>query len=144
MASETTSSLVLFIAALAIAGIAAAAMAGVVADMAGELQDRGDAMAEAIGTDIAIVNDPDNIPWDGSTLTIYIKNTGSSTLAANETTILVDGQHATYTTKHLDGQESWRTGVVVEFTVTPADTPAGDTRVLAGYATVSDHIEFRV
>lgn len=144
MASETTSSLVLFIAALAIAGIAAAAMAGVVANMAGELQERGDAMAQTIGTDIAIVNDPDNVPWDGSTLTIYIKNTGSAILDANETTILVDGQHATYTTKHLDGFESWRTGVVIEYTVTPATAPSGDTRVRAAYNTISDTIEFRV
>ena len=144
MASETTSSLVLFIAALAIAGIAAAAMAGVVGSVANELRDRGTVMADAIATDLAIVNDPDNVPWDGSDLTIYVKNTGSRTLSEDEALILVDGQHATYTSSLLEGEPSWAPGVVVAYTVTPASAPSGDTRVHVSYDAISDRLEFRV
>lgn len=146
MASETTSSLILFIAALAIAGIAAGAMAEIVGSMATELRDRGNAMADTIATDIAIVNDPDNVPYDGGAdeLTIYVKNTGTAVLAPNETLILVDGQAATYTTTYLDGATSWRPGVVTEFTVSPVQSPAGDTRVRVSYGTIGDSLEFRV
>lgn len=144
MASEASSSLVLFVAAIAIAALAAAVMAHVVSSMANELRQRGDDMADTMGTDIEIVNDPQNVPWDGTNLTIYVKNVGTTPLKEGELLILVDGEHASYTVSLLDGAESWRPGDVAEYTVDPATDPSGDTRVSVTYEVVSDDLSFRM
>lgn len=143
MGSEVGSSLVLFIAVIAIAGLAAAGLSKAVGSMAVELDQRGQSLADAIGTDISIVNDPENVPYDGSTLTIYVKNTGSRTLVAEELLLLVDGQYVEFEERHLDG-DSWAQGTVLEANVTTS-LDSGDHRVRAVYTpNIADEIEFRV
>lgn len=144
MGSEVGSSLVLFIAVIAIAGLAAAGLSKAVGAMAVELDERGQSLADAIGTDIAIVNDPENVPYSSNTLTIYVKNTGSRTLIAEDLTLLVDGQYEDFEHRHLDGTESWSEGTVLEANVT-VSLSSGDHRVRALYApNINDELEFRV
>lgn len=145
MSSETTSSLVLFIAAIAIAGIAAGAMATVVGSVANELRDRGNSLADSVATDLAIVNDPDNVPYDDAAneLTLYVKNTGEVRLTSEELFILVDGQHATFNATVLGTETEWKPGTVLEATVS-VDLATGDHRARLTYNTVSDKLEFRV
>lgn len=144
MASEVGSSLVLFIAVIAIAGLAAAGLSQAIGSIAVEVDQRGDSLADAIGTDLAIVNDPDNVPYDGSTLTIYVKNTGTETLVAEDLTILVDGQYETFDERYLDSEGRWPSGTVLEANVTVSLTN-GDHTVRALYTpNIADEIEFRV
>lgn len=146
MSSEVGSSLVMFIAAIALAGVVAAGLSQTVGSMALEVDDRGQAMADAISTDLAIVNDPENVPYDSgtNTLTIYVKNTGSRKLVEEELTLLVDGQHETFDARNLDGKDAWPEGTVLEANVT-VDLSNGDHRVRALYTpNIADEIEFRV
>lgn len=143
MASEVGSTLLLFIAAVGVAALAGGVMAGVVNDMASELRQRGGAMADALGTDVAIVNDPDNVPHNTTQVTIYVKNTGSTTLAPANLLVLVDGQHVPTTDQLLEGANKWHPQGVLEVTATVALT-AGDHSVHVSYETVSDRMTFRV
>jgi flagellar protein FlaG len=144
MASEVGSSLVLFIAVIAIAGLAAAGLSKAVGSMAVELDQRGQSLADAIGTDIAIVNDPENVPYSSNTLTVYVKNTGSRTLISEDLALLVDGQYEEFDARQLDGTDSWSQGTVLEANVT-IGLGSGDHRVRALYTpNVNDDLEFRV
>lgn len=146
MASEVGSSLVLFIAVIAIAGVAAAALSTAVGSMAVEVDERGQSLADAIGTDLAIVNDPENVPYNSTsnTLTLYVKNTGSRTLVAEDLVLLVDGDYEDFDHRNLDDHDRWVEGTVLEANVTVALDP-GDHRVRALYnPNINDHIEFRV
>lgn len=145
MASEVGSTLLLFIAAVGVAALAGGVMAGVVNDMASELRDRGGAMADALATDVAIVNDPDNVPYDAGAdqLTVYVKNTGTATLAPEDLLVLVDGQAVQTSTQLLEGAQKWHPQGVLEVTVT-AVLATGDHSVHVSYQTVSDRMSFRV
>lgn len=146
MGSEVSSGLILFIAAIAVAGVAAAGMAKVVGSMAHELGERGEVMSQAIGTDVALINDPDNVPYDSGAeeLTLYVKNTGSQTLMVEELSVLVNGQHRTFTSQLLDGATRWSQGTVLELTVSVA-LASGDHKARVIYTpNIADNIEFRV
>lgn len=146
MGSDVSSGLVLFIAALAVAAVAAGAMTKVVGSMANELHDRGEGLALAIGTDLAIVNDPDNVPYDGGAgeLTVYVKNTGSTKLVAEEVMVMVDGEHRSFTSTLLDGASSWTTGVVAELTVSVSLASGDHTVRVVHTPNVADTMDFRV
>lgn len=144
MSSEVGSSLVLFIAVMAVAGLAAAGLSQAVGSMAVEIDDRGRSLADAIGTDLAIVNDPENVPYDGSTLTIYVKNTGSRSLVSEELAILVDGQYEEFDARTLGDSDRWTKGTVLEANLT-VTLDSGDHRVRALYTpNIADELEFRV
>jgi flagellar protein FlaG len=141
--SEVGSSLILFIAVVAVAGLAAAGLSKAIGSMAVEIDDRGESLADAIGTDIAIVNDPENVPYDGSTLTLYIKNTGSRTLVSEDLAILVDGQYESFDDRVLDA-DRWAEGTVLEANVT-VSLASGDHQVRALHTpNIADDLTFRV
>jgi flagellar protein FlaG len=143
MGSEVGSSLVMFIAVLAVAGVVAAGLSTAIGSMAVELDQRGESLADAIGTDIAIVNDPENVPYDSNTLTIYVKNTGSRSLIAEDLTLLVDGDYNSFDDRVID-EDKWAPGTVLEANVT-VSLSSGDHKVRALYTpNVNDDIEFRV
>lgn len=145
MGSEIGSTLIMFIAAVGLAGLVAAGLTQAIGDMALSVDDRGESLADAIGTDLAIVNDPDNVPYDDAQneLTLYVKNTGSKSLTSEELLILIDGEHATFNATVLD-QDTWTKGTVLEVTV-DADLEAGDHTARALYTpNIADTLEFRV
>lgn len=147
MSSEVGSSLIMFIAAVGIAGLVAAGLTQALGDVALEVDDRGETLADAIGTDLAIVNDPENVPYDtegNNVLTIYVKNTGSRTLSSSDLMLLVDGQHETFDERFLDGSAPWSPGTILEANVTVSLTD-GDHRVRALYTpNIADDLEFRI
>lgn len=147
MGSEASSSMIIFIAALAAAALAGGAMAGVIGQMTVEFRERGQGLAEAIGTDLAIVNDPENVPYDDpeNNLTIYVKNTGSNTLTTESLTMLVDGTRETFNaTLVTDEADQWTTGTLQELIV-EVDLGSGDHRVRASYPpNVADSLDFRI
>lgn len=146
MGSEASSSMILFIAALAAAAVAGGAMAGIIGEMTLEFRQRGQGLTQAIGTDLAIVNDPKNVPYDDANdnLTIYVKNTGSQTLITEDLTVLVDGDHESFNASLLDDVDRWTTGTVQEVVV-DVNLASGDHRVRASYTpNVGDTLDFRI
>ncbi len=145
MASEVGSTLIMFIAAVGLAGLVAAGLTQAIGQMAISVDDRGEDLADAIGTDLALVNDPDNVPYDDGSnqLTLYVKNTGTKTLTDSELTILIDGQHESFDATVLNA-DRWSKGTVLQVTVS-VDLDTGDHTARALYTpNIADTLEFRV
>jgi flagellar protein FlaG len=125
--------MILFIASM----LVAASVAGVLTDTVGELSnaidDQGLEVSQDIRTDIEIISDSgsDNV-FDGTNITLHVKNTGSERLRADMESInvFVDGRFIVEDTMGvtlLGGAESWRPGEVITLNVT--EDVSGDTRV---------------
>ncbi len=145
MSSEVGSTLILFIAAVGLAGLVAAGLTGAIGQMALSVDDRGQSLADAISTDLAIVNDPNNVPYDDAQneLTLYVKNTGSKSLTSEDLLILINGQHAPFTATVLE-HDKWTKGTVLQVTV-DVDLDSGDHTARALYTpNIADTLEFRV
>lgn len=145
MSGDASSSLLLFIVALVVAAMAAGAMTSVVGGLALQLQERGHVLTDAMGTDLAIVNDPVDVPYNATShvLTLYIKDTGTVSLTPQDLSIFVDGRYAAFNYTLLGGARGWDPGTVLQTNVT-AVLSAGDHRARAVHTpNIADTLDFR-
>lgn len=133
MSSSSISHLIMFIAGLIVSVSIAGTIMVQVGGMATAIEDRGAGLTEEIETDIAIVSDPSNTEsvYDDGTVTIYVKNTGSTDLAGDGSSIdvFIDGGYIGDDDLDVDmvsGGSAWRSDDVAEITVTDQDL-SGDT-----------------
>ncbi len=123
MVDGTASRLIFFIAATVIAVTASGILAGVVLELANDVDIKGDELRESLRTDITIINDPGSVPTDP--LKIYVKNTGSNTLDQSVVSVFVDGAFVSYSVSLMNGATYWRPSEVIEVQVTEATAPMG-------------------
>jgi flagellar protein FlaG len=119
MASVSSAHLVLFIAAILIA----AALAGTATQSASRIgnavEEQSDVDSDHTATELRIVSDPGSpaAVYDAAneTLTVYVKNTGDTTIpsSASAVTILVDGAQQTDTTTTVLDADQWRPGTLL-------------------------------
>jgi flagellar protein FlaG len=134
MASTSVSSMILFIAAMLIAASVAGTLVTSVGDVSGSIDARSADAAETIDTEIDVISDPgSDAVYDGTTVTLLVKNTGNGRLPtdASKPDVLVDGQYvgaADRTLTVVSGSE-WRSGNVVRLELT-ADLDPGEHRVV--------------
>ena len=141
--------MILFIAGIVVAGAVAGTLTTEVSRLSAAIDDRGVDVSNQIQTDIEIISDagsPDQIYNDGGNenITLYVKNTGSSTLPAEADRIelLVDGEFVTdFTVTVVDGS-SWSTDNVVELEIDHS-LNAGDHRVKVVVNGDEEVFEFR-
>jgi len=69
-------------------------------------QNRGERVEENLDTEFKIINDPDNIPTEGSDYLFYIKNIGERKIPTtnNSFTLFIDGE--VVTTDHFNFSEN--------------------------------------
>lgn len=91
-ADASVSQVVFFIAAVLVAGSMAGVFIGVSNNMGQTITERSDQISSQLQTEIKIINDPVVVPYTDGNLTLYVKNTGTSTLSKASLTILVDGE----------------------------------------------------
>jgi flagellar protein FlaG len=91
--SLTGTQVIFFIAAVIIASAVSGVFIVVVNDVTNSFSDRGDRVQEQLDTEFEIINDPDNIPTEGSNYLFYLMNVGGSKLATTNTTfhLFIDG-----------------------------------------------------
>lgn len=148
MASESVSSLILFIAAILVAAGVAGTLVTNVNQLSESIDDHSVEVSEGIDTDIEVISDPgSDAIYDESTenVTLYVKNTGERTLSSDPSgfDVLVNG---TYVPREeievtvLEG-EHWQAGRVVEleFEVTLDD---GEHRISVGVDGDKEVFEF--
>lgn len=148
MASESASQLIIFIASILIAASVSALLITQTLAVSDASRASVKELAQEIRDDITIINDPANVPYNGTTgnLTIYVKNTGSSTMPADKAMfdVLIDGQYQTSLDATLiQGTESWGPGEVMRLNVTTGGLAAGDYTVKVVARSVSDEMEIR-
>lgn len=147
MGADTTSTqLIFFIAATVVATAASAALSGVVFDLTGKLGEKGDQLSGVLATDIRIINDPATVP--NNPVLIYVKNTGTYTLNATLTTLLIDGTVVTTTNTIVGaaaGYDVWKTGDVLKMSYATTLTTSADhlARAITQNG-VADDLRFRV
>ncbi|QDA31868.1 flagellar protein G [Thermococcus indicus] len=96
-AGGPASELILFIVAVIVAGSVAGGLAYVTTDIAHGMNDRGAMLADKLRTDFAIINDPNNVPVEGTgpyNYTFYVKNIGKNSIAftSSAVQVFIDGE----------------------------------------------------
>ncbi|WP_313692672.1 CARDB domain-containing protein [Halorarum halobium] len=149
MASGGVAEMVLFIAALLVAASVAGTLTSEVTRLGDAVSARSLDVAQDVRTDMEIVSDPAAGVYNASgngNVTLYVRNTGSSTLRADASTfdVLLDGQYRTnVTVSPVEGGTSWVEGEVVEVSVHAPDLPAGDHRVKLVVNADEEVLQFR-
>lgn len=134
MASVSVSHLIIFIAAMIVAASVAGLLTNTVNDISNAIEEQGLSTSDEIRSDITIINDPENGTYNGTHLTLYVKNTGSTELPTNSDNIdlFVNGIFTTVTDTDitvLGGSDVWGRNDVVEITVETGDVSSGKNRV---------------
>lgn len=136
MASVSVSHLIIFIAAMLVAASVAGLLTNTVDDISNAIEEQGFSTSDEIRSDITIINDPGAGVYDGETLTLYVKNTGSTELSTSSDNIdvFVNGVFTSIGDDDIevlpDEEEStvWGRNDVVRITVN-VDISDGDNRV---------------
>ena len=134
MASVSASHLIIFIASMMIAASVAGVFTDSVGQLSNALSEQGLDVSKDVRTDVEIISDAGSSAiYDGSTVTIHVKNTGTERLAPvpEQLDIFVNGTFMTdYTvTLEPDGGASWQPGSVVRVDVAVGAMATGDHRV---------------
>jgi flagellar protein FlaG len=133
MASVSASHLILFIASMVIAAGVAGTFTQGVSRLSQGIDDQSLEVSEEVRTDIEVISDPGSPVYDNdsNTVTLLVKNTGTSTLPAESRFIdvLLDGQYQTNVTVTVVDGDRWRPNNVVRLELTDVDLANDDHRV---------------
>lgn len=131
MASGGVAEMVLFIAALLVAASVAGTLTSEVTRIGDAISDRSLDVASDVRTDVEIVSDPATGVYNASgneNVTVYVRNTGSSSLLAEPSTfdVLLDGTYqGDVSVAAMEGGAMWHEGEVVELTVRTSGLDTG-------------------
>lgn len=135
MASGGVAEMVLFIAALLVAASVAGTLTSEVTRLGDAISDRSLDVADDVRTDVEIISDPATGVYNASgdeNVTVYVRNTGSSSLPAEPSAfdVLLDGKYrGDVSVATVEGGAMWYQGEVVELTVRTAGLDPGDHRL---------------
>jgi flagellar protein FlaG len=138
--------MIFFIAAVLVAGSMAGVFLSVGYEMAKKIEVESNTMTEAMQSDIAIINDPAMMPYSGTSLTLYVENTGSSTLTTAGLFVMMDGNYINDTVLQVLGRSGaeWIPATVLQITINISLVP-GDHNVKVITADgEADSLTFRI
>lgn len=150
MASESVSSMILFIASLVVAAGVAGALTTGVQRVSSSIDDGSLDTAQQIRTDVEIINDPSRAYDDTTDVSIYVRNTGSQGILNRSSSfnIIANGNFVvssdiTVTDANNNNLDVFREGDVAEVVIPASYIDSGDNRI---YLTVNgdeEVLEFR-
>jgi len=150
MASQSVSSLILFIASLVVAAGVAGALTSGVQRVSSSIDDGSLDTAQQIRTDVEIINDPSRNYGAGSELSLYVRNTGSQGILNRSSSFnivangdFVPNSDITVTDANNGGLAVFREGDVAQVNISATHIDSGDNRI---YLTVNgdeEVFEFR-
>lgn len=133
MASVSTSHLIIFVASLVVAAGVVGTLTTGVDRVSSSIQDGSLDVSQEVRTDVTIISDPGSsvVNEDGEgnaeNVTIYVRNTGSQSIAVEEESVDLFFNGEFQTTEEFDidradgGEGAWRPDDVVEITITNTD-----------------------
>lgn len=143
-ASGASTQLIFFVSALIVATAVVAVAANGVYKITNGIDQKSDNVENELLTDIAIINDPNEVPNDP--VLVYVKNVGKTVLNQNLVSVIIDGVMITGHTMTLSGNSSsnWEPSSVLTISI--------DTELVSGDHTikvitengVSDTLSFRI
>ncbi|MCU4751736.1 flagellar protein G [Halobacteria archaeon AArc-curdl1] len=150
MASESVSTLILFIAAMLLAAAIAGTLVANVNDISNSIDTQSSNVQQQLDTDIEIISDAgSDAIYDNDTgnITLLVKNTGQETLANDGTGIdvLVDGRFVSSNNFEIEvvTGEVWRRGEVAEIII-EEPLESGEHRVVVDVGGDREVFEFYV
>lgn len=149
MASGGVAEMVLFVAALLVAASVAGTLTSEVTRLGDAISDRSLDVAGDVRADTEIISDPGAGVYNESdgNVTVYVRNTGSSTLGADPSTfdVLLDGTYRTNVSVSLVGDATaWDQGEVVELRLQAPGLEEGDHRLKLVVHSDEEVLRFRV
>ena len=150
MASESISSLILFIASLVVAAGVAGTLTTGVQRVSSSIDEGSLDTAQQIRTDVEIVNDPSR-EYDASTdVTVYVRNTGTQGILNNTESfsIVVNGEFVpdsdiSVSDANNNNLDAFREGDVAEIEIADSYFSTGDNRVFLSVNSDEEVLEFR-
>ncbi|MFW6458259.1 MAG: flagellar protein G [Halodesulfurarchaeum sp.] len=149
MAIVSSETLIIFIAAVLVAGSVAGALTGGVNQLSEALSERSVDVSQEIRTDVAIISDSgsDEIyDEDTDTVTLLVKNTGSTTLQAEPETldVIINGVYRTNVDVTLIEEQDWIRGAVLRVEIADVELDQDtDHRVVLTVEGNQEVFEFR-
>lgn len=151
MASESVSSVILFIAALLVAAAVAGTLVTNVNQISNAIDDKSGGVQEKIDTDVEIISDAGSesvYNASSENVTLIVKNTGERTLDTDPRAldVLVDGEYVqsdSMTIGVVSGEESWRPGAVAELEI-DRSLASGEHRIVVVASGDEEVFEFYV
>lgn len=143
-ASGASTQLIFFISALIVATAVVAVAANGVSKITNGIDQKSDSVEKDLMTDIAIINDPDEIPNDP--VRIYVKNVGRTVLNQNYITVMLDGIAVTNYTLTLSGSTSsyWDPASMLTISIDQNLTEGDHSVQVTTENGVSDKLSFRI
>jgi flagellar protein FlaG len=119
MAGSAVSELIFFIAAILISSAVAVTLIEVIDDYSGDLSDEASVLRWEMRSDMILVNDMQNVPYQVGTgnITFYLKNTGTGDLSTEDIVISANrtvGTGTNLTVKLLSGDSKWSPGETIQ------------------------------
>ncbi|MCD6503682.1 MAG: flagellar protein G [Thermoplasmata archaeon] len=113
---------IFFIASVIVAVVLSGVFTGVTYKLSSDIDMRGTMLSDVLKSDIEIINDPENVPYNSTTneLIIYVKNTGKSILSTSDLTIIIDGfvvPEGNFSIEILGEYTAWSPGIVIKITI---------------------------
>jgi flagellar protein FlaG len=143
-ASGASTQLIFFVSALIVATAVVAVAANGVYKITNGIDQKSDSVEKDLMTDIAIINDPDEIPNDP--VRIYVKNVGRTVLNQNYITVMLDGIAVTNYTLTLSGSTSsyWDPASMLTISIDQNLTEGDHSVQVTTENGVSDKLSFRI
>jgi len=144
--SLTGTQVIFFIAAIIIASSVSGVFIVVVNDVTKSFSERGDRVQEQLDTEFKIINDPDNIPTEGSNYLFYLMNVGGNEFATTNTTfhLFIDGDIVA-TANYNFSDDSIQPDEVTTIYIDNSEISAGDrTLRVVGPQAVEDEFTFTI
>ena len=144
--SLTGTHVIFFIAAVIIAGAVSGVIVAVINDVSNSLSERGDRVEAQLDTEFKVINDPDNIPTEGSNYLFYIKNIGAKELITTNDTfhVFIDGDLVAVANYNFS-EDSISPDEVVTLYIATGEISAGDqTLRVVGPQAIEDELDFTI
>jgi len=149
MAGQAASEMIFFVGSVIVSAALVGVFFAAVSDVSDSIRANADAASSQFESDIKILNDPAHVVYNNTTqnFTLWVKNTGASSLSVNSTLVLVDGftvANTGFTWAFAGNHSSWAPQVTVVFTLNSVNLTADSQhfiKVIAQFG-ASDQQEF--
>lgn len=118
MPATSATHAIFFIVSVLVAAAVAGVMYVVVMDFSESFEEKSNRLVEDMETDIKIANDERLVPYNNSTLSVYVMNTGRRALNPEELLVFVDGSYRNITAiSFFNNNTQWLPGTTVNLSV---------------------------
>jgi archaellum component FlaG (FlaF/FlaG flagellin family) len=132
------------VAAVVVAAALAGVIIGVGQSMTSTVQAQGKIISDKMESQIMIVNDPRQVPYHGSNLTLYVKNTGEGVINDLNIDVFLDGVLCVETNVTVSGRSEWEPSTLAIITLNTG-LSSGDHQVKVVLSNgVYDSMMFRI